>query len=364
MQSLSFKELCYKFLNEEITYEEMLLLKEMAVDKQYESELNEIFFEVYQSDLAEHHGDFDLDEIFEEIKSKTGYKKSGLEKEKAPLFFIKRAFRKYRNIAAIFLFAICAGALFFVWKNYVGNKHSNTIFIADKGERKTFLLADGTSIILKGGSTIQLSQSFNTATRELYLSGEAFFDVSANASMPFIIHTSTMKIKVLGTSFDVRAYPDEEKTEASLINGKIMVSLKKNDEEHQEFVLKPLQKIVITKGEALVKTGVHKAQNDNHYPNLIKIETLKISPIIDQMPETAWTENKLFFSGSPLTQVAKELERWYGVSVKIENGAIEALHFTGNYKDESLLEVLEALHLANPSMNYRMSADKKEVTLY
>src|SRR5690606_22571909 len=102
----------------------------------------------------------------------------------------------------------------------------NSTEVSKPGERKSIQLPDGTKVMLNAGSTIHIAADFNATSRQLTLVGEAFFDVVHNAEKPFIIHTGAMDIKVLGTVFNVRAYPGDKTSETSLLKGSVEVTLK------------------------------------------------------------------------------------------------------------------------------------------
>jgi ferric-dicitrate binding protein FerR (iron transport regulator) len=171
-----------------------------------------------------------------------------------------------------------------------------------------------------------------------------------------------MDVQALGTIFNVSAYSDEGATVASLLKGKILVSVRKNDVK-SSYVLHPMEKIVVKK--ALSKSMQEQASVDELMGyHTLKLDSLHMNALTEQLAETAWTENKLFFDAAALTEVAIKIERWYGVTVQIDSDAIKDLHFTGTYQNEKLLEVLEALHLANSSLHYRLENNNQLVVFY
>jgi transmembrane sensor len=123
-----------------------------------------------------------------------------------------------------------------------------------KGSKSHIVLPDGTNVWLNADSKIIYPGNFQGETREVSLVGEAFFDVVKNVNKPFIIHTGTMDVKVLGTAFNVRSYPGEMTTEASLLRGLIEVTL--NGTEKKKILLKPNEKLtVLNSDESYQKTG-------------------------------------------------------------------------------------------------------------
>src|SRR5260221_1009127 len=111
------------------------------------------------------------------------------------------------------------------------------------GSKTNLLLPDGTRVWLNAGSSITYDSSYDKMMREVILSGEGYFDVVRNKEKPFIIHAAKINIKVLGTQFNVKSYPTDNTTEASLIHGSIEVTFR--DKPNKKIILKPNEKIVV-----------------------------------------------------------------------------------------------------------------------
>lgn len=216
-----------------------------------------------------------------------------------------------------------------------------------RGTRSHIKLADGTSVWLNADSELKYPLRFKGNTREVHLRGEAFFDVAKDAGKPFIVHTETMNINVLGTSFNVKAYPGDNVSEATLISGVVEVELKTRSVK--KIRLKPAEKLVVPNGRdslqgqlvvaaPVIRAATYFAKED--------------SAII----ETAWVNNKLIFHDESFASLASRMERWYNVSIHFENTAIQQLRFTGIFKDESVMQALKALQLTE-NFNYRMADD-------
>src|SRR5688572_25041678 len=143
-------------------------------------------------------------------------------------------------------FTAAVVALFFAGYFIVHNKSNSKketlkSFVSAYGERKNFQLPDGSLVTLNAGSKMTINESYGIAARDIWLEGEAFFDVKHNKELPFIVHTPAMNIKALGTTFNVKAYPGEKATETSLVNGLVEVTLK--EEKNRKVLLHPNQKI-------------------------------------------------------------------------------------------------------------------------
>jgi len=225
-------------------------------------------------------------------------------------------------------------------------------FTTTYGERKNIQLPDGSVVNLNAGSEIYIDESFDDSARNVYLKGEAFFDVKHNANKPFIVHTSEMDVKALGTAFDVKAYQDEGVTETSLIRGSVEVTLKKDN--NRTLLLQPNQKITWKrnpdKGDANKSTATRNdiVKTGDRLPEAIKVTDH------GYIKEIAWKENKLVFEDDALSDVAILLERWYGVHVEFEDDSIRNYRFTGVFEKEDLQTVLDFLKESKP-FNYRIN---------
>lgn len=173
--------------------------------------------------------------------------------------------------------------------------------------------------------------------------GKLFFDVVSNKNRPFIIHTSKIKVKVTGTSFNIRAYPDESRTETSLIKGKVEVSVLKNP--GKIYYLQPSEKLVLNDIQ-LSKNQREKDKMDTALPMQLPIPILKriaFDPLDNIPVETAWLNHQLAFYEETLREVADKMEKWYGVNIEFTKPGLEKLVFTGKFEKETLEEALEAL---------------------
>ena len=281
--------------------------------------------------------------------------------EPAPIVQFEKFEKKKSNFisSTVFKFSIAAAVLlpafFFIIKYYNSDKHANIkIFDAAYGERKNIQLPDGSNVTLNGGSSIQINESFGLFSRDVFLVGEAFFDVKHNATHPFIVHTSTMDIKALGTSFDVKAYGDEKITETSLIKGIVEVTLKESN--NRTVLLYPNQKI--SWEHSLAEGGSGKL------PIAAKENVLQVTDSLmkkltvtsaGDIKEIAWKENKLIFEDELFSNIAILLERWYGLKVEFKDDAIRNYRFTGIFEKEDLTTVLGFLKESR-NFNYSIEA--------
>ncbi len=229
------------------------------------------------------------------------------------------------------------------------------------GARSKILLPDGTNVWLNSGSKITYSKDLDTsAIREVQLTGEAFFDVVKSARRPFIIHTSKIDIKVLGTQFNVKAYEQDHTTETSLIEGRVEISLK--DNPSQKYLLKPNQKLVLSNEVPLkaAKNAKQVALSDVA-PKLVEIKSLSYLAGTTTDIESSWTKNLLVFEDEPFVEVAKKMERWYDVSFEFKNKRWEQQFLNGSFEKESLEQAMKALKF---STNFNYSIEGRKIVIY
>jgi transmembrane sensor len=213
------------------------------------------------------------------------------------------------------------------------------------GERKSFQLPDGSKVMLNAGSTLTMAKDFNEQSREVALVGEAFFDVSHNPGKPFIIHTTSMNVRVLGTVFNVKAYPADKLAETSLLKGSVEITLK-NDQQ-KKIILRPNEKLVLPN---LAAPALQAESSTAKKLNAEKIDytIARLTYIDSAVKEVSWTENRLAFTDNSFEEIAPELERWYNVSITIEDEAVKQARFTATFDQKNIIQILDALQMTTP----------------
>ena len=187
------------------------------------------------------------------------------------------------------------------------------------GGTYTLTLADRTQVWLNAGSSLKYPVEFTEDTRQVYLSGEAFFDVTKTGKT-FIVNAEDAAIRVLGTQFNVTAYADETKLTTTLVEGKVQIE---GDSISKPEILTPDMQAVITK-------------HANH------VETRKVNT----GEFTSWKDGKLEFRNQDLEQVMKRLSRWYNFEYEFENQQAKAFHFSARINNtEQISTILEMLEL-------------------
>lgn len=239
------------------------------------------------------------------------------------------------TVAAVFtgsLILAAAGA-------HVLLKRYNTItYTTGSAQKEVIVLPDHSKVILNSNSSLSYPRNWeNRPDREVRLRGEAFFDVTRNEKKPFRVTTSGIQVEVLGTSFNVKSYNEDETIETTLVTGKVEIRRTDKRSPEEPVVLKPNQKATYSKTSA--------------------------SMVLDEVkPElyTSWKNGLLIFEDKPFGEIARELERWYGVKIDIRDQASEQCRFTIKIKDEPLTEVLR-LFSSTTSADYTI--DGKQVVI-
>lgn len=199
---------------------------------------------------------------------------------------------------------------------------------APMGSRVSFNLPDGSTGFLNSGSALTYATPF-TGNRKIELQGEAWFDVMHNEQSPFEVNAGVSSVRVLGTNFNLRAYPEEKFVEVVLAEGSV------------EFLAKPnAQPIEIAPSERMVYTdkGIH-------------VKT------VDPGKYKGWTEGKLIFRGDKMDDVARRLEHWFNIEVVVEGKMMDDYSFRATFEDDTLHEVLRLLSRTSP-MGYRLTPRK------
>ncbi len=252
--------------------------------------------------------------------------------------------RRYRGLVFA-LTGVAAMLALFVGVRLYRGEEAATISRAEvavkNGSRSSLLLPDGSRVWLNAGSKLAYDYNMNQAGERLvHLEGEAFFDVAKKADKPFIIKTGKISIRVLGTTLNVKAYPFDKITEATLITGKIEVNIDRKPE--QRIVLAPMEKFVMEDNSAPVAKSPVKQANQYLVANIRPVFEEQDSVIYT---ETAWVKNQLVFNNETLEELAPKLERWYNIEIVINNQNAKKFRFTGIFDKESLEQAFRAMQL-------------------
>lgn len=261
-------------------------------------------------------------------------------------------YKKYLPYAAAVLLLITLSVFLLRQATPAQLAHQTPAFATSNGMRKQITLADGTKVWLNAGTKLYYSNDFKGATREVILQGEAFFDVVKNAAKPFIVYAGSTKIKVLGTSFNVKAYGQEKTVETTLYHGLVNIT-KTDDNTFQPIMLYPNQKIIVPATELAEPEQMQETANAVVKKSIIvqQIDSTQTEPF---RMETAWMYNRLEFREENFIDLAQKLERWYNVKIVFEDNEIKHLSFTGSFEKEDIRQAMLALSTAH-SFNFKIT---------
>ncbi|MCK3685600.1 FecR domain-containing protein [Maribellus sp. YY47] len=239
------------------------------------------------------------------------------EKHQASLRKLK-AYTWGLRVAAVLVAALLLSNIFFFHQSDKGLAEQLQTIYTPYGAKTNYTLPDGSVVWLNAGSSFSYPVQFGKI-RTVNLVGEAFFEV-VKSSKPFIVNTEYGEVKVKGTSFNVKAYTDDDNFETTLVEGVVAFSVKNST---REVTLKP--------GEQIEKTGLG----------------FEIKPV-ETKYFTSWKDGKLLFNREPFPDFIKRLERWYNVKIDFADPKLNELWYTGTIEMESISEVMELISKAAP----------------
>ena len=226
--------------------------------------------------------------------------------------------------------AVCVVILFTGWwlKDTVPDKPvtrptpAMSSVVTRYGNKSRISLPDGSQVWLNAGSRLDyINSDFTNNKREVYLSGEAYFEIVHNAAIPFIVRSGTMQVKVLGTTFNVKAYPEEDNMETSLIRGSVEITIK--DRPDDVYILKPNEKLVVSNDRPARKmeSSGYKPAMVKEAGDIVSLKKVDYTAAEKLIMETAWVQNKLVFRSEKFADLAIKMERWYGTKIKFRDAS-------------------------------------------
>jgi ferric-dicitrate binding protein FerR (iron transport regulator) len=235
-------------------------------------------------------------------------------------------------------------------KNEATKAPNFNIITTRLGSTSNIQLPDGSVVWLNAGSKLTYNKDFGKGIREVLLSGEGFFDIVKDPTRPFLIHATSIDIKVLGTAFNVRAYPEDKTSEISLIRGRIEVSLK--NRSNDKINLSPNEKLIVDNTLATTSGDTTLSQRPHQEP-LVLINKIQPNPRDSSIDEIQWIDNKLVFNDEPFHELAARIERKYGVEITIKDAVLQQKRFTGSFTNETIEQAMEALTITSPFLYER-----------
>lgn len=307
-----------KYKKNELTAEELKELRE-KVNRMSDEQLEEQLFESWQHDILP-------------SASVPRERLAGIKDEIDQTLFSRRAWSRpwrWGRIAAAVLLPIFILTTIYFYQETRSLSSGEILFSTLTDEHARVTLPDGTSVTMNANSLLTYSpKDFNRDERCVNFNGEAYFDVTKNKDVPFIVMTEGLKVKVLGTKFNLHAYAGNKTIELTLEEGEVLLSSRKEEKR-----LLPRQKAVLNCADG------------------------SISIFQDDMPENAsvWKNNELAFVDERFENVVRALEENYGINIHLEDSTMKGDLFTGRVPANDLLNALEILRYSY-HMDYRVDA--------
>lgn len=283
----------------------------------------------------------DWDKVANKIQTPDKEKKQARIRRFANLRKRQQIFSNLLKVAALLLVAITSAFLTLQYAPQPEVQYTEPVFNeigTNAGERANVELGDGTKVMLNAASKLIVPESFSSEKREVELNGQAFFDVKSDPNRPFYIHTDNAVVEVIGTSFDVRSYDDENEILVVVREG--TVDLSRADE--------PDSRVIVNEG----------------YKGTVSVTDGHLSVDIFRDPEFyfGWMDGRLIFKNTPIAEVFKHLERWYDVSVEYDasdEGLLQK-ELTADLKTRSIREVLNVMQM---SLNIEFTMEGDDVVV-
>lgn len=246
-----------------------------------------------------------------------------------------RLLNYWYRIAAVIIFAMLLGGAVMMFSNRTEPVYLTAT--APRGSISQIVLPDSTLIYLNAGSEIKYNIGENQKRQEVSLNGEAWFHVRAQKNKPFVVHTGTYDVRVMGTEFNVKAYEADMNIETTLEKGSVVIVPKEKSGKFKMLELSPGEQLIFNKSSKSLSV---KEVNAEKY--------------------SAWKDNKLIFINMKLEELIVVLERKFGVDINVENSAILQYHYYGTIRNETIIEILELLKKTLP-ISYRIVDQKIEI---
>ncbi|MDO9593027.1 MAG: FecR domain-containing protein, partial [Erysipelotrichaceae bacterium] len=253
---------------------------------------------------------------------------------------IKRLYEQFARIAAILIIPIILYTTyiqFFKVNQDLAEATSQLITVSSQaGTITNTTLPDGSKVYLNAGSSISYPNHFDGSTRNVLLTGEAYFQVVKNKKVPMVVSAGNVDLKVYGTSFNVNAFPSEASVRVTLVEGSISLSFKSGKlKGKDEFFIEPGQTVTYL---------------DDSTKMTIKNE--------DTFFYTAWKDGILVFKNNTFASVLKQLSRKFNVDIELKDQSLASIPMDATFRDEDINEIIRLLALGTPFKYYYESPEK------
>ncbi len=242
--------------------------------------------------------------------------------------------KRIKQVAAILVISLAISSALYLLTNSGAENAVYQEITTAFGVQTNVTLADGTIVWLNSDSKLRFPVSFhNMNERRVELSGEAFFEVAHNTELPFIVNADELDVKVLGTSFNVMAWPDYNKLSVALEEGKVSLYNAKSDSKKPLLTMIPNEVVTFDR----------------------ESRSLSVSKVQDLERYSEWKDGRLVFIGDDIETVMQKLDKWYNVETEIADEAIKEFHFTATFTKETLNQALSLL-CSSSGIAYKIEA--------
>jgi len=283
-------------------------LEQSAENKKLYSDLREIWL---SSGMQSNADEYDLEKAIQKFRSQTK------ETQSNPARSIK--FRQILKYAAMLILTFALPFSYYLGRNTHSTNNSMTTIACAYGDKSSVELPDGSHVWLNSGSKLSFNSDFGKG-RDVELEGEAFFEVAKDKHRPFHVKTTDITIEVLGTKFNLKAYPDEKAVSTTLVEGSVKIASK-----YQQQVMTPDQKLTFDKDS----------------------REMTVQKIADTSVETDWKDGRFVFRNETLAELKPRLERWFDVDIVFGDEHVKNRRFTGVLGRESILEAVTYFDRSN-----------------
>jgi len=341
--------LIVRFLMNDASEQDILQLQErIETDVEFKDHFNQIRDTWQRIELEKELDDVKIQRDLNKFMTKTD------EKEVKPSGTAFPIHHWFLKAAAVFVIGFIFSWILF--STYQAKTDTSSVFNTietPKGSNSVIILPDGSKITLNAQSTLRYPEKFSNDSREVYLEGEAFFEITKDKKRQFLVKTPEIMVKVFGTSFNIKNYPDENIVETTLVEGSISLykTNAQGDATGKEIKMEPDQQVILYKPKVENEPVISKNEKDEQQSKTTKPK-LMLAKKIDTKRYISWKDGELIIKSEPLEKLAHTLERRYDVKIHFEEEEIKGYRFTGIIKDETIEQVMAAIKLAS-SIDYR-----------
>lgn len=338
------KELIEKYFNNNCSEEELKLVLDWFSTSAYLPEGKALLYNMWEEFDEQESGDkADFDTILCKIHHEINIRQSKVLIDNSENDLVRYSRRQYfitliRNVAAILLLPVLGLGLFYSVRYYSAKSIHKSVNVAFNEVFSSFdaitkvTLPDSSVVWLNHSSTLRYPAEFQVGSRNVELKGEGYFEVAHNSKIPFIVKAGEIEIVARGTTFNLLAYPEEDKIETSLINGVVEIRRMEDRGRYVSLLtMKPTDMAVYQDKTNEIST--HTITDDRYY---------------------SWKDGKLVFSKEPMSEVVKKLGRWFNADIQTNDAELLDFPISATFVHETLPQVLDLLTLIAP-INYSIS---------